>query len=132
MVAGGQPCLQPTTKPLSAARSCLAELFPALVREHGLGACNAFGHAGAALTPLFAFLQWQLGSGFVPLLVLGCLCLVAAGLSLGLPETLGEAPPQTIQELNVQLAMRRKRSWRLSLSLGGYLRPSASQLSLQP
>lgn len=110
--------------------ACPAELFPAVVREHGLGACNAFGRAGAALAPLFAFLQAQLGGSFVPLLALGCLALAAAALSLGLPETLGEPPFQTIQDLNVMLAMRRKRSWRLALA--GYLRrePSVSQVSL--
>ena len=106
-----------------------AELFPVVVREHGLGACNAVGRAGAALAPLCAFLQAQLAASFVPLLVLGCAALAGAALCLGLPETLGEAPPATIQDLNVLLAMRRKRSWRLSLA--GYLRREpSSQASL--
>lgn len=97
------------------------------VREPALGAANFFGRAGAALTPLFAFLQAQLGS-FVPLLVLGCLCIAAAVLSMGLPETLGESCPETVQELNVQMAMRRKRSWRVALA--SMLRPVPSAAAL--
>ncbi|KAI7839294.1 hypothetical protein COHA_006992 [Chlorella ohadii] len=115
-----------------------AELFPAVVREQGLGASNAFGRAGAALTPLFAFLQHQLRRSFVPLLVLGCLCFGAAVLSLGIPETLNEQYPDTIQDLNIQEQMKRKKSWRLALAgwsvpgtgAGAALRPSSSSASL--
>lgn len=124
------PCKPPRPPPSP-------ELFPAVVREEGLGAANAFGRAGAALTPLFAFLQQQLRSSFVPLLVLGCLCLGAAVLSLGLEETLNEPHPETIQEMNVMAQMKRKRSWRLALAgwtvpagAGAALRPSSSSASL--
>ncbi|PRW56655.1 ankyrin repeat [Chlorella sorokiniana] len=114
-----------------------AELFPAVVREQGLGAANACGRAGAALTPLFAFLQQQLRRSFVPLLVMGSLCLGAAVLSLGLPETLNEPYPETIQEMNIMEQMKRKRSWRLALAgwtvpsagAGSALRPSSSSSS---
>lgn len=109
-----------------------------MVREQGLGAANAFGRAGAALTPLFAFLQQQLRRNFVPLLVMGCMCLGAAVLSLGLPETLSEPYPETIQDMNVMEQMKRKRSWRLALAgwtvpstgAGAALRPSSSSASL--
>lgn len=104
--------------------SC-AELFPAVVREHGLAAANVFARIGAGISPLFAFLQYQLRSSFVPLLVLGSLCLAAACLAVLLPETLGERVPDTIQELNVLLSMRRRRSWRVALA--GMLRPSSGQ-----
>lgn len=116
------------TLPTSRPPPLAPELFPAVVREPALGAANAFGRAGAALTPLFAFLQAKLHSPFVPLLVLGCLAVAAAVLSVGLPETLGEPCPQTIQELHSLLAIKRKRSWRLALA--GVLRPSASAASL--
>lgn len=109
--------------------SPLAELFPLMVREHGLAAANVFARLGAGVSPLFAFLQYQLRSGFVPLLVLGCLCLAAAFLAVLLPETLGEKASETIQELNVMLSMRRRRSWRVALA--SMLRPSTSQPSLQ-
>ena len=68
-----------------------------VVREHGLAAANVFGRCGAAIAPLFAFLQFQLRSSFVPLLVLGCMCLAAGVLAAMLPETLGEKTPDTIQ-----------------------------------
>ena len=68
-----------------------------VVREQGLMAANVFGRSGAALAPLFAFLQAQLRSCFVPLLVLGCLCVSAGALVVLLPETLGEKTPETIQ-----------------------------------
>ena len=74
-----------------------AELFPVVVREHGLAAANIFGRCGAAIAPLFAFLQYSLRSSFVPLLVLGCLCLAAGVLAALLPETMGEKTPDTIQ-----------------------------------
>lgn len=106
-----------------------AELFPLVVREHGLGAANLCTRAGAAFAPLFAWLQHRLRRSFVPLLVLGCLCLAAAVLSVGLPETLGEAQPATIQDLNTLQAMRRKRSWRVALA--GMLHPGASHAGLQ-
>lgn len=98
-----------------------SELFPTVVREQGMAAANVFGRAGAAITPLFAFLQHQLHSGFVPLLVLGCLCVAGGALAALLPETLGEKQPETIQEMNAALNLRRKRSWRLALA--GILRP---------
>ena len=129
----GAPLQRAVPSPSPAA----AELFPTVVREQGLGAANAFGRAGAAFAPLLAFLQHQLRRSFVPLLVLGCLCLGAAVLSVGLPETLGEPIPETIQELHVMQAMKRKRSWRLALAGwavpsggGAALRPSASAASL--
>ena len=143
-------CLPSYCNPVLQLASCLsqlrtstpispfAELFPAVVREQGLGASNAFGRAGAALTPLFAFLQHQLRRSFVPLLVLGCLCFGAAVLSLGIPETLNEQYPDTIQDLNIQEQMKRKKSWRLALAgwsvpgtgAGAALRPSSSSASL--
>lgn len=98
------------------------------MREQGLGAANVMARAGAALTPLFAFLQSSLGSSFVPLLVLGCLTLAAAFFTLGLPETLGEAAPATIQDLHLQMSLRRKRhSWRHALAgVASVLRPGGS------
>jgi hypothetical protein len=99
-----------------------------VVREHGLAAANVFARIGAGVSPLFAFMQYQLRSGFVSLLVLGSFCLAAAFLAVLLPETLGEKVPETIQELNVLLSMRRRRSWRVALA--GMLRPSTSQPSL--
>ncbi|KAI3428283.1 hypothetical protein D9Q98_006662 [Chlorella vulgaris] len=104
-----------------------AELFPVAVREHGMAASNFFARAGAAISPLFAFLQFQLRSSFVPLLVLGSLCLAAAFLAALLPETLGDKIPETIHELNVSLSLRRRRSWRVALA--GMLRPSSSLAS---
>jgi hypothetical protein len=95
-----------------------------VVREHGLAAANVFARGGAALSPLFAFLQHDLRSSFVPLLVLGCLCLAAAFAAVLLPETVNEKTPETIQDMNLLYSMRRRRSWRVALA--GMLRPSAS------
>lgn len=100
-----------------------SELFPTVVREQGLAAANLFGRAGAAIAPLWAFLQFRLHSAFVPLLVLGCLCVAGGALTAMLPETLGERVPETIQEMNTLLNLRRKRSWRVALA--AILRPGA-------
>lgn len=63
-----------------------------------------------------------------PFRLLGCLALAAAFLTLGLPETLGESAPATIQELHLQMSIRRKRhSWRHALAgVASVLRPGSS------
>ena len=68
-----------------------------VVREHGLAAANVFGRCGAAIAPLFAFLQFQLRSSFVPLLVLGCMCL-AAGVLAGIlrPSSASQAAQRAL------------------------------------
>ena len=91
-----------------------------------MGTCNVLARAGAALAPLFAFLQAHRGGAVVPWLALGGLSLAAAVLVLGLPETLGEPQHASIQELHLAMSLRRKRapSWRFSF--GGRSASAAS------
>jgi MFS family permease len=74
-----------------------AELFPTEVRSLGLGAVSAFARLGGILTPILLLLS-SVSLG-LPMLMMGCLGLLAGLLSLYLPETLNQPLPETLAEL---------------------------------
>lgn len=77
-----------------------AELYPAVLRGQGLAASNVLGRAGTVLAPGLVLLEHLLrgrGGNLVPLVVAGGLCLAAAAAAVGLPETLNNPPPETLQ-----------------------------------
>ncbi|GFR57680.1 organic cation transporter protein, partial [Elysia marginata] len=80
-----------------------AELFPTVVRNSAIGACNVFESVGGILSPYIADLGLIVGGGALshslPMVVFGSVSLVAAVLSLTLPETRGRPMPETLQDV---------------------------------
>ncbi|XP_078581848.1 organic cation transporter protein-like [Branchiostoma floridae x Branchiostoma japonicum] len=72
------------------------EIFPTVVRNVGVGASSMCARIGAIVAP-FVFLLHDVWSP-LPYITSGTLALVAAGLVLLLPETLGTKLPQSLQE----------------------------------
>ncbi|CAI8008238.1 Solute carrier family 22 member 15 [Geodia barretti] len=79
-----------------------AELFPTEIRNLGLGVVSISARIGGILTPLI-LLMGEINLGGVslglPMVVMGCLGLLAGLLSLHLPETLHQPLPETLAEL---------------------------------
>ncbi|XP_055930558.1 solute carrier family 22 member 13-like [Argiope bruennichi] len=73
-----------------------AELFPTEVRGRGLSLQRMFGAIGSCLAPTVVFLAEI--DRLLPMLVLGCLSLVAGSLIIILPETTGHQLPHTLEE----------------------------------
>lgn len=78
------------------------ELFPTVVRNAGVGASSCAARIGSIVAPYTVDLghlisSGPLGTGF-PMLLYGVLSLIAGGLSLYLPETLGKDLPETITD----------------------------------
>lgn len=73
-----------------------AELYPTCVRGSALGLCSAGGRIGGAISPLIFGLDdsmpWFSNTFF------GISSIIAAGLALLLPETMGKPMTQTIEE----------------------------------
>ncbi|KAK3766839.1 hypothetical protein RRG08_051983 [Elysia crispata] len=87
-----------------------AELFPTVVRNSAIGTCNVFESLGGIISPYIADLGLIVGGPFsqsLPMFVFGSVSLVAGGLSLTLPETLGQPMPETIQD-TIDLNKRKK------------------------
>lgn len=97
------------------------ELFPVVVQQPGMALANLAARGGAIAAPWLAYAAVPMASPTVPLLVAGALCLGGAALVALLPETLGVAVPETIQEMNAA-AVKRHRSW--THSLRNVFRPS--------
>ena len=77
-----------------------AELFPTSIRNTAVGIGSIFGGLGAVL----GFLIDGLGIYWTPLptLIIGISCLLSAILICFVPETLGQALPETIEDaLNI-------------------------------
>ncbi|KAH9492222.1 hypothetical protein Btru_029262 [Bulinus truncatus] len=78
-----------------------SELFPTIIRNSALGASSSWARVGAMLAPYVAAeganTNGTLGRG-VPLLVFGCLIVLAGGLLFFLPETLNRKLPETIND----------------------------------
>ncbi|CAH1241763.1 SLC22A5 [Branchiostoma lanceolatum] len=72
------------------------EIFPTVVRNVGIGASSMCARIGAIVAP-FVFLLHDVWSP-LPYLTSGTFALVAAGLVLLLPETLGTKLPQSLAE----------------------------------
>ena len=82
-----------------------SEVFPTVIRSVGVGCCTLFGRVGSLLAPQ-VLLAGELISpatpGLAPFLTFGLLCLLAALLTLSLPETLNTKLPDTIEEAVAQ------------------------------
>jgi hypothetical protein len=79
-----------------------AELFPTEIRNLALGVVSISARIGGILTPLLLLMGGISLGGLslgLPMVVMGCLGLLAGLLSLHLPETLHQPLPETLAEL---------------------------------
>ncbi|PAA80523.1 hypothetical protein BOX15_Mlig033386g2 [Macrostomum lignano] len=86
-----------------------AEMFHTGVRQMAVGSSSTAGRAGTLLAPFLADMRKFIASSFgaaLPLLISGCLALLAGLTSLLLPETLGIELPETLEDC------RRLAAWR--------------------
>ncbi|XP_017766247.1 PREDICTED: organic cation transporter protein-like isoform X1 [Eufriesea mexicana] len=90
---GGKWCI---TMSFSTIYIYTAELFPTNLRHSLLGICSMIGRMGSILSPQTPLLA-QIMPG-LPLILFGCMGLVAGLLSLIFPETLGTKLPDTVWE----------------------------------
>lgn len=72
------------------------EIFPTVVRSNGVGMCSFFGRVGSMVAPFISELAGMFY--FLPPLIFGVISLVAAFLTIFLPETRGFALPETIED----------------------------------
>ncbi|RUS74807.1 hypothetical protein EGW08_017436, partial [Elysia chlorotica] len=88
-----------------------AELFPTVVRNSAIGMCNVVESLGGIISPYIADMGLIIHGGpfsqSLPMLIFGSVSLVAGGLSMTLPETLGQKMPETIQDA-INLSKRKK------------------------
>ncbi|XP_056017071.1 organic cation transporter protein-like [Ostrea edulis] len=78
-----------------------AELFPTAIRNAGMGSSSCWARVGGMISPFIADTADLVGgtSGTaIPLVIFGGACLIAAGLTLILPETLNKMLPETIED----------------------------------
>ncbi|XP_076081366.1 organic cation transporter protein-like [Mytilus galloprovincialis] len=78
-----------------------AELFPTAIRNAGMGSSSLWARVGGMISPFIADTADLIGgtSGkAIPLVIFGAASLVAAGLTLTLPETLNRQLPETIED----------------------------------
>lgn len=73
-----------------------AELFPTTLRHSLLGICSMTGRVGSILSPQTPLLAQIMPS--LPLILFGSMGMIAGGLSLIFPETLGTKLPDTVWE----------------------------------
>ncbi|XP_054723820.1 organic cation transporter 1-like [Uloborus diversus] len=71
-----------------------SELYPTTVRAIGMGVSGTFAGLANIIVPYIVFLAF-IGK-YIPFLIMGLLCLLAAVAASFLPETLNEILPQTI------------------------------------
>ncbi|CAN7939731.1 unnamed protein product [Ixodes hexagonus] len=74
------------------------EVFPTTARSFGFACCLTCSRCGAMLAPFLRDLGEATNPVVVPPLVLAALCLLSAGLTLLLPETLNKPLPDTFLE----------------------------------
>uniref|UniRef100_H3AD00 Major facilitator superfamily (MFS) profile domain-containing protein n=1 Tax=Latimeria chalumnae TaxID=7897 RepID=H3AD00_LATCH len=74
-----------------------AELFPTVVRTMGVGTCNTISRVGSIISPYFAYLGYF--NIFLPYIIMGSLTILAAVLTLFLPESYGMPLPETIEQM---------------------------------
>ncbi|XP_063372187.1 carcinine transporter-like [Cydia amplana] len=73
-----------------------AELLPTVVRAQGLALIHIAGYVATILVPYIVYMATIAVE--IPLLILGALGLLGGTLCLFLPESMGKAMPQTIQD----------------------------------
>jgi len=75
-----------------------SELFPTIIRNVAMGGCTFWTRVGGMVAPQILLIS-QYTFKELPFLVFGGLSLVAAGVSLLLPETRGIRLPDTVEEV---------------------------------
>eukprot|EP01025_Chloroclados_australasicus_P039558 TRINITY_DN4101_c0_g1_i10.p1 TRINITY_DN4101_c0_g1~~TRINITY_DN4101_c0_g1_i10.p1 ORF type:complete len:522 (-),score=40.31 TRINITY_DN4101_c0_g1_i10:308-1873(-) len=78
-----------------------AELFPTVVRNVALGTGGQSARLGGIMAPLVIAAGNSLSVQWVPFILFGGTTLLAGLLGMTLPETLGTALPETIQEVQL-------------------------------
>ena len=73
-----------------------AELFPTQIRASGIGSASFLGRVGGMIAPWIGSLSTL--HPYIPVMVFGCVALLAGVAALWLPETVGRPLPYTIQE----------------------------------
>ncbi|CAH0404422.1 unnamed protein product [Chilo suppressalis] len=73
-----------------------AEILPTVVRAQGLALIHMTGYVATILVPYIVYLATIATE--IPLLILGALGILGGSLCLFLPESMGKAMPQTIQD----------------------------------
>lgn len=77
-----------------------SELYPTTIRNMALGTCSTFSRIGGMVVPfIIALAQLPGVSVTLPLVILGILTIIAALMSLWLPETLLSNMFETVQEI---------------------------------
>ncbi|XP_012666073.1 solute carrier family 22 member 8 isoform X2 [Otolemur garnettii] len=86
---------------LSSSFSCLflytSELYPTVIRQTGMGACNLWTRVGSMLAPLVKITAEV--HPFIPNIIYGISALLAGSAALFLPETLNRPLPETIEDM---------------------------------
>ncbi|XP_076081367.1 organic cation transporter protein-like [Mytilus galloprovincialis] len=78
-----------------------AEVFPTAIRNAGMGSSSCWARVGGMISPFIADTADLVGGTTgtaVPLVIFGGACLIAAGLTLLLPETLNQHLPESIED----------------------------------
>ncbi|XP_038044368.1 organic cation transporter protein-like [Patiria miniata] len=73
-----------------------AEIFPTMLRNIATGSASTVGRVGAIVAPFIVNLQEV--RSFLPMLVIGCMSLVACSLVFMLPETKNKPLPETYED----------------------------------
>lgn len=73
-----------------------AELLPTVIRGQGVAFIHIMGYVGAIASPFITYSAAFLEE--LPLIILGCASFFGGIIVLYLPETLGQALPQTIKD----------------------------------
>ncbi|RZF46368.1 hypothetical protein LSTR_LSTR011152 [Laodelphax striatellus] len=82
------------------------ELFPTVVRNVGIGSASMMARIGAMLSPIFLWtVKW---GDWIPILLLGVFILLSAFIVVPLPETKDRYLPDTIQEMEKDILMRKE------------------------
>ncbi|XP_076081369.1 organic cation transporter protein-like [Mytilus galloprovincialis] len=78
-----------------------AEVFPTAIRNTGMGLSSCWARVGGMISPFIADTAGLIGGTTgtaIPLVIFGGSCLVAAGMTLLLPETLNQHLPESIED----------------------------------
>ncbi|XP_038076325.1 solute carrier family 22 member 4-like [Patiria miniata] len=73
-----------------------AEIFPTVLRNIATGSSSTIGRSSAIIAPFIVYLQEV--KSYLPMLIFGCLSLVASGLVIMLPETKNKPLPETYED----------------------------------
>ncbi|XP_048581579.1 organic cation transporter protein [Nematostella vectensis] len=76
-----------------------SELYPTTIRNTAIGTCATFARIGGLVAPYFIMLKDLPGvSLYLPVIIFGCLCILAAIAFFFIPETLKVPLAQSIEE----------------------------------